>query len=44
MEGIFCGNFFKLPGVVASMPEHMACRVLHVPGRTTLLPDDSQRG
>jgi hypothetical protein len=37
-------KLLKLPGLVASTLQHMACRVLHVPGRTTLLPDDSHIG
>ena len=32
-------KLLKLPRLVASMPEHMACRVLHLPGRTSSFPE-----
>ena len=37
-------KLLKLPGLMASMPEHMACRVLHLPGRIPAVPNGSHRG
>jgi hypothetical protein len=37
-------KLLKLPRLVASMPEHMACGVLHHPGRTSSFPDGCHRG
>jgi hypothetical protein len=37
-------KLLKLLRFVASMPEHMACGVLHFPGRTSSFPDGCYRG
>ncbi len=37
-------KLLELPGLVASMSEHMACRVLHISGRDADLSDNSRRG
>ncbi len=37
-------KLLKLPGLVASMPEHMVCGVLHLPGRIPAVPNGSHRG
>ena len=36
-------KLLNLPGIVAPMSEHMACGVLHVPGRSTEVPHDVHR-
>jgi len=37
-------KLLNLPRIVAPMSEHMACGVLHVPGRSTEVPHDVHRG
>ncbi len=37
-------KLLKLPGLVASMSECMACRVLHIPGRAANFSDNSHNG